>query len=106
MFLAFVATGNGSSLPVNFPHTRQAAIAQPLGRSQQRQHAAERKAHHGQQQRKPAGIGMRAVHAYPAEHRCRQQRGQAANHQDPDARAQQLDRAASGIGLTGRGPPS
>ena len=36
---------------------------------------------------------MRPVYPNAAEHSRRQKRGHAANHQYPDARAQQLDRA-------------
>ena len=36
---------------------------------------------------------MRPVYPYPTEGRRSQQRRQAPNHQYPDARAQQLDRA-------------
>ena len=74
----------------------EAAIAEIFGAAEQEQHAAEGQAHHGDDERQPAAVGVRAVNADASEDEERRERGEDAGEQRPKSALKKLAGAVVG----------
>ena len=62
----------------------EVAVAEVFGAAEREQHAAEGQAHHGDDEREPAAIGVRAVDADASEEEFCGERGEDADQQRPE----------------------
>jgi hypothetical protein len=67
----------------------EAAVAEVFGAAEGEQHAAEGQAHHGDDEREPASIGVRAVDADATEEEARCGGGEDADEERPEGALQQ-----------------
>ena len=72
------------------------AVAEVFGAAEREQHAAEGQSHHGDDEREPAAIGVRAVDADAAEEEACGECGEDADQQRPEGSLE--ERASTVIG--------
>jgi hypothetical protein len=91
--------GGKAGTNYRLPRGRVAAVAEPLGSTQQKGHATEGQAHHGDDEGEPAGVGVGPLPADAAEDGLGEQRGDQADSDGAGSPAKKLRGAVIGRGL-------